>query len=854
MCVCNMNHNIHPFEIGDSSSVGRRWTAWKRSFELYLACTAEVAAGKKKAMLLHLAGQEVQEVFYDDPNHTATPAEGSDVYKHAVEILDRLFQPIVCVPHERAVFRKMSQNETESVAQFSRRLRHQGVLCDYGEALDMRITEQIFDGCRSNALREVILKKRLTGLTEIVEEGKVLETIELNQQEAGAGGSASVNRVKNSASQCFRCGSSEHYANDSRCPARQKTCDKCGRKRHFKKLCKTKNITAKKKKVRQVEESEEEDEKLNENPKQIPGVLAVNDEKYNSKVKCLVGGVPLEWLVDSGASVNVIDESTWKMLKTRGCKVSCESVEAKKKLVAYGNHKLKVKGVFKTDIAHGSVTVHWEVYVIKGQGTNLLDKMTSIDLGVLRIKSDVLEIAEQKPMKIGKAKELQVKINVDRNVHPVQQPCRRLPIPLQSIVDNEIQNLLDQDIIEPVTCKITWASPLVVTPKDDGRRVRLCVDMRKANTAIVPQRHPLPVFEDMMPYLNGCKFFSKLNLNQAFHQLELHPDSREITTFVTTKSYYRFKRLMFGMNCAAEVFQREMEKILKGLEGVIIFIDDILIFGRSKAEHDRRPAAVMDRLKQHGLTVNQRKCQFGRSKVTFMGHELSAQGIMPMQEKISAVKSFRRPETAEEVRSFLGLANYVGKFIPNLSSISTPLRDMTRKGVRFRWTKETDKAFEAVKRALCNPKHLGFYNPNSKTTLIVDASGTGLGAVLIQSDNGKQRVISYASKSLSKAERKYSVLDMEAMAIYWGVNRFQMYLLGKEFTVLTDHKPLVRIFATDSSPNARQQRWVLHLQAYRFKLVYVPGKIISPTRSPVLPRWVKIPAAIVNVLWIYVLS
>ncbi|XP_055588714.1 uncharacterized protein K02A2.6-like [Uranotaenia lowii] len=598
-----MNHNIQPFEIGDSASVGRRWTAWKRSFELYLACNTTVTADKKKAMLLHLAGQEVQEVFYDDPNHEAGAAQGSDVYISAIEILDQHFQPIVCIPHERAVFRKMSQNESESVAKFVRRLRHQGVLCEYGNALEMRITEQVFDGCLSNGLREVILKKRLTQLAEIMEEGKVLETIDLNQQQLGAGGSASVNKVKSGTNKCFRCGSSKHYANDIKCPARKEKCDKCGIKGHYKNQCKTKNFLAKtKKKVRQVEESEDEEEEdgktnsdnesesdesdayhvfATKNEKSTLEIREVNSNKYNSKVKCLVGGVPLEWLVDSGASVNVIDENTWRKLKDNGCKVSCESVESKKKLLAYGNHRLEVKGVFKTDISHGAMTVHREVYVIKGHGTNLLSKITSMDLGILQITSAVLEIAEVKSVEIGKAKDLQVKINIDRSIHPVQQPCRRLPIPLQKVVDEEIQKLLDQDIIEAVTDKITWASPLVVTPKDGGRRVRLCVDMRKANTAIIPERHPLPVFEDMMPYLNGCKFFSKVDLNQAFHQLELHPDSREITTFVTTKCYYRFKRLMFGMNCAAEVFQREMEKILKGLDGVIIFIDDILIFGRT---------------------------------------------------------------------------------------------------------------------------------------------------------------------------------------------------------------------------------------------------------------------------------
>ncbi|XP_058816725.1 uncharacterized protein K02A2.6-like [Topomyia yanbarensis] len=742
----------------------------------------------------------------------------------------------------------MTQKEGESVTHFARRLRHQANLCEYGDALNMRITEQIFDGSCSNTLREAILKKRLVDLANIIEEGRVLETINSNQQEAVGEDSASVNKVrsemKSAAHRCFRCGSSGHYANDKKCPARKKTCDKCGLIGHFKKLCKTKKPAVdKKKKVRQVADSEEEshsecEDYVSDNESDASDIYHIfstatrerkkfssgSDDKYNTKVKCLVGGVPLQWTVDSGASVNLIDEYTWNKLKQNGCKVSFETNETRKKLVAYGNHKLHVKGMFKADIKHGSLTVHSEIFVVNGQGASLLGKTSSIDLGVLKINCDVLKITEEKSVKIGKAKDLLVTINIDRKIYPVQQPCRRLPIPLQKTVDEEIQKLLEQGIIEPVTGKITWASPLVVTPKDGGRRVRLCVDMRRANAAIIPQRHPLLTFEELMPYLDGCKYFSKIDLNQAFHQLELDPESREITTFVTTKGYYRFKRLMFGMNCAAEIFQRELERILKGLDGVVHFIDDILVFGRSKAEHDRRVAAVMKRLISCGLTINEDKCQWGRKSVTFLGHELSQDGILPTEQKVSAVKSFRCPETSEEVRSFLGLVNYVGKFIPNLSTITTPLREITRKGVKFQWTDEANKSFVKIKDALSNPQHLGFYNAESDTTLVVDASATGLGAVLLQSDEGKRQVISYASRSLSKTEQKYSVLDKEAMAIYWGIGRFEMYLRGKDFTVVTDHKPLVKIFSVDSAPNARQQRWVLQLQGYRYKLVYAPGK------------------------------
>ncbi|XP_058449424.1 uncharacterized protein K02A2.6-like [Malaya genurostris] len=833
--------SLQPFDISDTSSIGTRWRKWKRSLDLFLDVSCIALPSRKKAYLLHYAGQEVQDIFYDTEGNDNPPPPGSDVHKEAIRILDEHFAPFASVPYDRFLFRSIKQQDAETVEKFTARLREQGRLCEYGAALDMRITEQIFDNCRSEELREVILRKKLMTVADILEQARIIETVQRNREQMKSPNvvnDTEVNLARISKKDvCYRCGNTGHFASDKRCPAKDKTCDRCNIVGHFHKMCKTKPETRRsmmkkhKKKIWQIRDNSDESSPVEDSECETDVEGSETDVQQinttgvsHDKVTCYIGGVKLDWIVDSGAHVNVISRKTWSLLKNRGCTAN-NRPNPRKFLRVYGNGKLRVHKVIKTDIATRSKSVNHKVYVVDLEdGANLLCKNTSIALGILEIHGEVFSVSNGE-LPVGKVKNLQVEIKINDKVTPVQQPCRRLPIPLQSLVQDKLDDLLKQDIIEPAPLKITWASPLVVTPKDGGRNVRLCIDMRQANKAIIPERHPLPTFEEIMPHLEGAKIFSKIDLIKAFHQIELAPASREITTFVTPNAYYRYKRLMFGMSCAAEIFQREIERILKGLPGTKVFIDDILVFGATKDEHDRRVLAVMTRLKKHGLTVNMEKCEIGQHSVNFMGHTLSESGILPMNDKISAIKSFRRPRNAVEMRSFLGLANYVGRFIPNLSTISSPLREMTLKGSKFRWTDESEQSFDRIKTALSNPKHLGYYSPTYPTTLITDASDCGLGAVLLQTINKMPRVISYASKSLSATEKKYSTLDKEALAIVWAAERFQMYLKGLEFIIMTDHKPLLNIFNEKSTPNQRQEWWILRMQSFRYKITHVPGKI-----------------------------
>ena len=239
---------------------------------------------------------------------------------------------------------------------------------------------------------------------------------------------------------------------------------------------------------------------------------------------------------------------------------------------------------------------------------------------------------------------------------------RRVPFGLWDKVEKKLDELLDLDIIEEVPEGPSgWVSPLVVVPKSDGD-VRVCVDMRRANEAIIRETHPIPTVEELLYDLNGSAVFSKIDLKWGFHQTLLSEESRHVTIFGTHRGLYRYKRLLFGVTSAPEKYQQVIKDVLRGCAGVANIADDIIIHGKDIEEHDRRPYAVLDRLSEVGLTVNSEKCEFRLTKLTFFGHDLTSNGVNPSEEKVADIRDARPPKDASEVRSFMGLVQYSAKF------------------------------------------------------------------------------------------------------------------------------------------------------------------------------------------------
>ena len=272
--------------------------------------------------------------------------------------------------------------------------------------------------------------------------------------------------------------------------------------------------------------------------------------------------------------------------------------------------------------------------------------------------------------------------------------------------------------------------------------------MRRANEAVERERYPIPTIEEVMQYLNKGKVFSKLDLKWGYHQIELTEESRNITTIITHKGLFRYKRLMFGISSAPEKYQQVVQQVLQGIDGCHNISDDIIVHGETHDEHDGRLREVLRRLSEHGLTLNKDKCQFSMSELTFMGHVLSEKGVSVEDDKVRAVAEFRGPKNALVVRSFPGLVNFSARFIRNLSTLSGPLRKLTKKSVNFEWGIEQAQAFKALNTELARAETLGYFDKEAET-VITDASPVGLGAVLVQKQKGEFVFTAYASRSLT---------------------------------------------------------------------------------------------------------
>ena len=413
-------------------------------------------------------------------------------------------------------------------------------------------------------------------------------------------------------------------------------------------------------------------------------------------------------------------------------------------------------------------------------------------------------------------------IKIDTDATPVVHPPRSVPAAIRDQVKKELDHLEKCQIIARVTEPTDWVNSMVVVRKKNGR-VRICIDPTDLNKAIRREHYPMSTIEDIATRLHGSRIFSTLDANSGYFQVKLSDQSSHLTTFNTPFGRYRYLRVPMGLKCSAEVFQEKMQTLFGDIEGVEIVVDDILVHGKDEAEHSHRLLQVLERARKLGLKLNKEKSHIGMEEVNYVGHRLTGSGLKPTQERIEAISKMRAPENHQELETILGMIAYVSKFIPGLSEMNAPLRELKKRS-EWHWSDKEQKSLDAIKKVLTSNPVLQYYDVKKPVVLTVDSSSHGLGAALIQNDS----VVAYASRALTDTEQRYAQIEKEALAVVFACTKFHKMIYGKTFTVESDHKPLESIMTKPiHKAPMRIQRMLLKLQPYTFKLVHIRGKSLG---------------------------
>ena len=433
------------------------------------------------------------------------------------------------------------------------------------------------------------------------------------------------------------------------------------------------------------------------------------------------------------------------------------------------------------------------------------------------------EVFSERTGKIGQANSIQHEIHTKGA--PIRQPFRRQNPYVRQMEQEQVSEMLDQEVIRPSTSP--WASPVVMVKKKDGS-MRFCVDYRKLNSVTEKDAYPLPRIDDTLESLHGSRYFSTLDLKAGYWQVPVREEDKKKTAFRTSSGrLYEWNRLPFGLCNAPATFSRLMDHVLTGLswEICLFYLDDIIVFSHTWEEHLQRLETVFQRLLEQGLTLGASKCKLAAREVEFLGHVVSAEGLRPNPALLDSISRISQPKTVKEVRSFLGLASYYRRFVKGFSNIATPLNRLLEKSKDkdINWTPECEEAFRTLKNRLTTAPVTAYPDFDIPFRLYTDASNVGLGAILAQVQEGKERIICCASRSLNKSEQNYPATKKECLAIVWGIKTFRSYLLPRPFEIFTDHYSLqwLRSMKTE---NALLHRWAASLEDYEFEVKHRPGK------------------------------
>lgn len=819
------------------------FATWKKLFDNYLLAIGGSAfpAERKRALLIHCLGTEGNRIY------STLPLENDD-YDGSVAALEKHFSPKLNIVAERYRFRQRAQAVGESIDHYIAALRELVKKCDFGAMEDEMLRDQIVEKTNSARIRERLLMEEDLKLDKTLDVARRTEaaiadakTISVTDtkpvaavhvQKKARNPKQKPARKTDGATSCYRCGAAEHKANDKSCPAKDSKCNSCGKVGHFSRVCKSSQkpvneVTVPEMFVLSVENNFTADAtKL---------MCPVNITVPNTTDACDV-----KLLVDTGSGVSILPESVYNA-NFSSVKLHSPTVQ----LVTYSKEKLNVLGCLRADVTHSDSTASTDFYIVKS-GTPILgmDLVTALQLQIKggQLLTQASEICAtlhptkapptrhendgESPATFGCARNFVHKVKLRPDAKPVRQNLRHLPLSVRDAVSEELKDLEKHGIIEKIDAS-EWVSPIVVTKKKTSG-IRMCVDLREVNKTVIMDSHPLPLIEDILSELRGAVMFSTLDLKSAYHQLPLHEESRGLTAFITHEGLYQYRRVPYGLCSAPAAFQKMMMQILSGMKGVQCYLDDVITYGSSEAEHNANLSAVLRKINDAGLKLNVDKCQLRQTILSFLGQKIGPDGLLPDDAHVAAILNAPSPSDPATLRSFLGLSAWYSKFVPNYATVVEPMRALLRKNVSFHWSKPAQAAFEKVKQLIVHSTALVMFDPSKSTIVSTDASDYGIGAVLTQLDsNGAEQTVAFASRSLSDAERKYSIVEKEALACVWAAEKWRTWLWGRRFLLRTDHQALTTLLTTKGNNRAglRIARWSARLLEFDYDVQYRKGTL-----------------------------
>lgn len=822
--------------------------------------TATARQEKRKSILLSVIGPDTYSLL----RSLCAPTRPADkTFKEICDTLTEHFSPkpseVVC----RYKFYTRIRQPGESVAAFVSELRKLAENCNFNTYLTDMLRDRLVCGVADERIQRLLLMEKDLTLDKaykvcIAEEAASKDTCILKgehvnkitvQKKRYVGDARNkpiqpVSKQSTSNSRaCYRCGEESHLAN--RCKHIKTPCNYCKKIGHLVKMC----LKRKSNMEANAIEVEADDSDCDDTCVNIP-VATIKEEfvdeykvYHTSAVRPPLtvpvllenNAASVDFQIDTGSGVSIMNIRQFEEL----CgKKNLEPAHIR--LTAYSGDTLNVLGKTDVNVQIGENRTTLPLFIVDGSGVPLLGRqwLSSIRLPWHQILSSTVNSVDTELLtskfsdmfqnSLGKMKNTCAEFDVRDDAKPVFCKARTVPFSLKKKIQEKLDQLEKAGIIKKVQTS-EWAAPLVPVIKPSGE-LRLCGDYKLTiNKAINMDTYPLPLIDELFACLSGGVSFSKLDLSQAYHQLPLADASQKFTTINTPNGLYQYLRLPYGINTAVGIFQRNMENILKGLQGVCVYLDDILVTGRTSEEHTANLHAVLQRLHANGITLKREKCQFFLPEVEYLGFVVSKDGLKPTEAKVKAIKEADAPKCLSELRSFIGLVNYYSRFLPNLADKMAPLYCLLKKTQKWKWTDRQQSAFEKIKQELSDEVLLAHYNADDELILTCDASPFGIGAVLQQrTHDGSVRPIAFVSRTLSQPEKNYAQIEREGLSIVFGTEKFRHYLLGRRFTLETDHKPLLTLFGEHKGipemASARIKRWAMKLSAFQYQIKYISSK------------------------------